>query len=128
VGQNELARDVLKHIMTLYRHSPLSEESPLEYPDSPERYQLFFIDDDESDHAPDYDMGPRNADEPIGEFATLAFIANRSYKQASSAITEQIQSQAEKNELEAQDKRLLFITCNTAMVNKMTHTVVMDNS
>ena len=74
--------------MTLYRHSQLQDEEPLEFPDSPERYQLYFIDDDETDHSPDYDMGPRNADEPIGEFATLAFVMNRSYKQASSANTD----------------------------------------
>ena len=44
-------RDVIKHIMTLYRKSEkLSSERPLEYPDAPERYQLYFIDDDESEH------------------------------------------------------------------------------
>jgi len=81
VGYNELSRNVIKHIMTLYRHSAeLSETHPLEYPDSPERYSLYFIDDDESEHAPDYDMGPRNIDEPIGEFPTLAFILNKNFK------------------------------------------------
>ena len=70
-----MARDVIKHIMTLYRHTEeLNTECPLEYPDAPERYQLFFIDDDESEHSPDYDMGARNPDEPIGEFPSLAFI------------------------------------------------------
>lgn len=84
MGQNELAKDVIRHIMTLYRHSELNDARPLEFPESPDRYQLFFIDDDESEHAPDYDMGPRNSSEPIGEFATLAFVLNRSQsKQAS---------------------------------------------
>ena len=113
--------------MTLYRHSHLEEEEPLKFPDCPERYQLYFIDDDESDHAPDYDMGPRNPDEPIGEFAALAFVVNRDFKQASSANTEQIQTQEERSQLDALDKRLLYITCNTVLVNKMTQTVVMDN-
>lgn len=84
VGQNELAKDVIRHILTLYRHSELNQDKPLEFPESPDRYQLFFIDDDESEYAPDYDMGPRNSAEPIGEFAALAFILNRSAsKQAS---------------------------------------------
>ena len=76
--------------MTIYRHSELNDEKPLEFPESPDRYQLFFIDDDESDHAPDYDMGPRNQDEPIGEFATLAFVLNRNSRQASQAGESQI--------------------------------------
>ena len=81
VGYNELSRNVIKHIMTLYRHNKeLMLEHPLEFPDSPERYSLYFIDDDESDHAPDYDMGARNIDEPIGEFPTLAFILNKNFK------------------------------------------------
>ena len=78
IGQNELARDVVRHIMTLYRHKDsLQSENPLEFPDAPERYQLFLIDDDESEHTPDYDMGARNPEEPIGEFPCLAFIQNK---------------------------------------------------
>ena len=81
IGWNELVRDVIKHIMTLYRKDKeMSEQKPLEFPDAPEKYQLFFIDDDETDHAPDYDMGPRNPDEPIGEFASLAFVLNKKSK------------------------------------------------
>ncbi len=68
--------------MTLYRKDKeLNAEAPLTYPDNPERYQLFFIDDDESEYAPDYDMGPRNPDEPIGEFTSLAFVANKNFKE-----------------------------------------------
>lgn len=85
IGYNELTRDVIKHIMTLYRtNQELQSSKPLEYPDSPERYCLYFIDDDESEHAPDYDMGPRSVDEPIGEFPTLAFILNKNFKKQSS--------------------------------------------
>ncbi len=68
--------------MTLYRKDKeLNAEAPLTYPDNPERYQLFFIDDDESEYAPDYDMGPRSPDEPIGEFTSLAFVANKNFKE-----------------------------------------------
>lgn len=65
--------------MTLYRLSALEKEKPLEYPDEPDRYQLYFIDEDESEHAPEYDMGPRNPDEPIGEFPALAFVENKNF-------------------------------------------------
>ena len=93
----------------------LQQERPLEHPDAPERYSLYFIDDDESEHAPDYDMGPRSLDEPIGEFPTLAFILNKNFKQSNqqgedaTMNIEQIQSEEERLALEAQDKRLLFI-------------------
>lgn len=81
IGWNEIVRDVIRHVMTLYRKDKsFSEADPLTYPDNPERYQLYFIDDDESEHAPDYDMGPRNPDEPIGEFTSLAFVANKKFK------------------------------------------------
>jgi len=84
VGYNELTRDVIKHIMTLYRNNKdLQSARLLEFPDNPERYCLYFIDDDESEHAPDYDMGPRSMDEPIGEFPSLAFILNKNFKQSS---------------------------------------------
>lgn len=67
--------------MTLYRkNKELSDEKPLEFPDAPDRYQLYFIDDDESEHAPDYDMGGRNADDQIGEFSSLAFVLNKKFK------------------------------------------------
>ena len=132
MGQNELARDVIKHIMTLYRHNTsLHEACPLEFSDAPERYSLYFIDDDESEHAPDYDMGPRNPDEPIGEFPTLAFIVNKKFKQAmpesgdAGDITHQ--TVEERKKLEANDQRLLSIYCNTVLINKVRHTVVMDN-
>ena len=66
VSQTEQARNVIKHTMSLYKLSSHNQSRPLEFPDDAERYQLFFIDEDESEHAPEYDMGPRNPDEPIG--------------------------------------------------------------
>ena len=138
VGYNEKTRDVIRHIMTQCRHSAeLHDANPLQYPDNPERYSLYFIDDDESEHAPDYDMGPRNLEEPIGEFPTLAFIVNRNYREASNQLagsqgsevnTQHIQTEEEKKALEAQDKTLLIVQCNTVLLNKVTHTVIMDNS
>ena len=67
--------------MTLYRNTQhLQEEKPLEFPEAPERYQLYLIDDDENEYAPDKDMGPRSADEPIGEFSAMAFMINKKFK------------------------------------------------
>jgi len=48
--------DVIRHIMTLYRKdSLLSQNQPLQYPDSPDAYELRLIDDEET-HSPDYEM------------------------------------------------------------------------
>ena len=135
IGWNEIVRDVIRHVMTLYRKDKeLSAEAPLTYPDNAERYQLFFIDDDESEHCPDYDMGPRNPDEAIGEFASLAFVANKKYKEGQAgasggdlALTH-LQSEDERKALQDNDQRLLIIECNTVLINKVTHTVVMKNS
>jgi len=83
IGWNELVKDVVRHVMTLYRKDKdLSKDAPLQFPDAPERYSLYFIDDDETDHAPDYEMGPRNPEEPIGEFTSLAFVVNKHFKQS----------------------------------------------
>ena len=71
----------MKHIMTLYKHNEsLNSENPLQHPDSPERYQLFIVEEDDSDVEIEYDMGPRNPDDAIGEFPQLAFVENRNYK------------------------------------------------
>lgn len=52
--------------MTLYKHHPLGKAQPLQYPDEPERYQLWLVDEYESEYAPDDEMGPREPDEEIG--------------------------------------------------------------
>ena len=80
VSQTEISRNIIRHIITLYKLSSHHKENPLEFPDEPDRYRLFFIDEDESEHAPEYDMGPRNPEEPIGEFPALAFVANKKFK------------------------------------------------
>ena len=78
-------------------------------------------------------MGPRSIDEPIGEFPTLAFILNKNFKQSiqqgeDATMNPNIMNEEERLKYEAQDKRLLFIQCNTVLVNRVTHTVLMDNS
>ena len=37
------------------------------------------------------------------------------------------QTEEERKKLEANDQRLLSIYCNTVLINKVRHTVVMDN-
>jgi len=32
ISQNDLAKDVIRHIMTLYRKSPMQARTPLEFP------------------------------------------------------------------------------------------------
>ena len=96
--------------MTLYRLSPHHEDRPLEFPEEPDRYQLFFIDEDESEHAPEYDMGPRNPDEPIGEFPALAFVLNKKFKHAKKSANENALEQQEaelRKKYEKDGKRLL---------------------
>ena len=39
-----------------------------------------------------------------------------------------IHNEEERQALEAEDKRMLFIQCNTILTNQITHTVVMENS
>lgn len=65
--------------MTLYRKSPMQARTPLEFPQNPERYDLWMIDEYESEYAPDTDMGPRNPNEEIGEFSSLAFMKKKTF-------------------------------------------------
>ena len=43
-----------------------------------ERFELRLIDDYESEHAPDMDMGPRPVNEEFGDFESLAFVEKKS--------------------------------------------------
>ena len=134
IGCNELVRDVIKHIMTLYRKDKkLSASRPLEFPEQPERYQLFFIDDDETEYQPDYDMGPRSAEEPIGEFPALAFVLNKKFKGESGGGLDKsdlsnLQTEEEKARLAENDQRLLKIQCSTILVNKQKYTIALSNN
>ena len=117
----------MKHIMTLYKHNEsLNSENPLQHPDSPERYQLFIVEEDDSDVEIEYDMGPRNPDDAIGEFPQLAFVENRNYKSQSLAEEEFLESQSET--LEADGKRLIHVYCNTVIVNSSNFSIPMDNT
>ena len=50
----------------------MNDVNPLEYPDQPDRYELYEIDEEDSDIEIEYDMGPRAFDDPIGEFPQLS--------------------------------------------------------
>ena len=69
ISQNDVTFDVIRHIMTLYKQSPLSKEKPLKYTD-PYRYALYMIDDYDrkNKYRADEDMGARPMRDPIGEF------------------------------------------------------------
>lgn len=79
ISQHDLARDVIRHIITLYKKSPLAGNTPIEFPKEPERYELWLIDEYESEYAPDTDMGPRASSEEIGEFTSLAFMKKKTF-------------------------------------------------
>jgi len=81
ISTKDVARDVIRHIMTLYKHHPLGQVNPLKYPETPDRYQLWLVDEYESEFAPDDEMGPRDIDEEIGQFSALAFMDNKKYKE-----------------------------------------------
>ena len=67
--------------MTLYsKDILLSAEMPLKYSEYPEAYELRVIDDDEDYYKPLYDMGPLERRDEIGEFESLAFIQNKTFK------------------------------------------------
>ena len=117
--------------MTLYRLSALEKERPLEYPDEPDRYQLYFIDEDESEHAPEYDMGPRNPDEPIGEFPALAFVENKKYKGSKKNTSENIvdsEQELLRKKFEKEDKWLIQVVFNIATQKQKIKSIVVDNS
>ena len=122
--------------MTLCQNSDFSKERPLEFPDEPNRYQLFFIDEDESEHAPEYDMGPRNPDEPIGEFPALAFVLNKKFKNKTGGgpsapddqNTIEFQEQELRKKYEAEGKKMLSVVCNLTVLKSQTRSVVMENT
>jgi hypothetical protein len=80
VSTKNLTIDVIRHIMTVYKHSTFAETKPLKYPDDPERYQLWLIDEYESAYAPDEEMGARPLNSEIGQFETLAFMETKNFK------------------------------------------------
>lgn len=67
--------------MTLYmKNKELSETQPLKHPGKPEAYDLRLIDDDEDFYVPFYEIGPLERKDEIGEFESLAFVENKSFK------------------------------------------------
>lgn len=61
VADTATTRDVIRHIMTVYRKSTFNESKPLAFPGDPDHYQLWLIDEYESAHSPDEEMGARPA-------------------------------------------------------------------
>jgi hypothetical protein len=73
--------DIIKHIQTLYKRSPdLIEKKPLKYPSTPDAYELRLIDDYEEFYTPFYEIAPLEYNETVGEFESLAFVENKSFK------------------------------------------------
>ena len=66
ISTKNLTIDVIRHIMTVYKHSTFAQTKPLKYPNEPERYQLWLIDEYESAYAPDEEMGARPMNSEIG--------------------------------------------------------------
>lgn len=65
ISSQNTTLDVIKHIMTLYKQSPMHAKVPLKF-DDPYRYQIFMIDEYESKYAPDEEMGARPVKDEIG--------------------------------------------------------------
>jgi len=81
IYRRSLVQDVIRHIITLYTKDPLFQaELPLQNPEYPEAYELRFIEDDDDYYLPDYDMGPLERRDEIGEFVSLAFVANKNFR------------------------------------------------
>jgi hypothetical protein len=75
ISTTDVTFDVIRHIMTLYKQSPIQKKIPLKFID-PNRYSLWLIDeyDSKNKYRPDDEMGPRPMRDPIGQFESLAFI------------------------------------------------------
>lgn len=130
MSTEDISKDVIRHIMTLYRHSNLQKDNPLECPQSPERYELFMIDEYESEYAPDTDMGHRNPNEEIGEFSSLAFMKKKTFLKNPNAMKDIALSQKveEDKQLEAQNMRKIEVICNTSQFPKQNFTFIMSMS
>lgn len=46
----------------------------MQFSNNPDAYELRLIDDDDGTFAPDFEMGPINRKDYIGEFESLAFV------------------------------------------------------
>ena len=81
VSRKDKTKDVIRHIITMYqRRSDLNTESPLQFPDNPEAYELRLIDDDEDFYIPFYEISAIENEEPVGDFQALAFCKRKGFK------------------------------------------------
>lgn len=89
-----------------------------------------MIDEYESAYAPDTDMGPRNPNEEIGEFSSLAFIKKKTFLKnpdAQSDAAKKEQMEMEKK-LRAENKRRIEVVCNTALIARSKYVFTMNLS
>lgn len=105
-------------------------KTPLEFPQNPERYDLWMIDEYESEYAPDTDMGPRNPNEEIGEFSSLSFMKKKTFLKNPDAQADLARREKEEEEqkLLAEGKRKIEVQCNTALIARYHYTFVMNLS
>ena len=81
MSRKDKTKDVIRHIITMYqRRSDLHNESPLQFPDNPEAYELRLIDDDEDFYIPFYEISALENEEPVGDFQALAFCKRKGFK------------------------------------------------
>ena len=89
-----------------------------------------MIDEYESEYAPDTDMGPRNLNEEIGEFSSLAFMKKKTFLKnpdAEKDLLRQREMEAAQ-QLLAQNQRKVEIICNTALLPRNNYTFIMGLS
>lgn len=81
ISSADITYDVIRHVMTLYRQSPMQKTTPLKYQD-PNRYALWLIDeyDRKNKYRPDEELGPRPMRDPIGQFESMAFVEVKNFK------------------------------------------------
>ena len=75
-------------------------------------------------------MGPRNPDEPIGEFFELAFVENQNFQESEQDAARSRERQQEEildKKLEQQDKKLIKVHLKTMIDNRSKLAIDMHN-
>lgn len=67
MSSKELVSNVVKHLLTMYEHSPMATKlPPLAFPGDETAYELRLVDDYESEYCPDMDMPSLTAEDEFG--------------------------------------------------------------
>ena len=79
VSTDELVRNVIRHLMTLYEHSSIAKKlMPLKYPGDYKSYELRLVDDLEDEWTPDMELGALKEADNFGRLGSnLAFIEKK---------------------------------------------------